>query len=345
MKKRLTLLAQAVPFAVLAAGADAVPEWLRLVPSGEFRAVDGRGPWRVTDAQAVLTASAALLPLPLDENHSTDHALRNGGSAPARGWITELSARADGIWGRVEWTPSGRALMADHSYRGLSPVLEHTPEGAVLRIMRAALTNAGAVPELTILTTQENTVDLTALRSALGLAADADETAILTAAQAGRAAQTAQQATLTRIATVVGLGADAGADAIVTTLTARAAAGDPAALVTQVQTLETRLATLTQAQNRAAAEALVDGAIRDGKPITALRDIYIARGTTDLEAVRVELTKLPSVNGGGIVRPPTTEGGGNGLDADEARIVAMLGVDPEAFKKARAKAGVQQGVI
>ncbi len=66
-------------------------------------------------------------------------------------WIGELQARPDGIWGRVEWTESGAALMGDKAYRGISPVFTHSKDGAVTRILRAALTNTPNLSQLATL--------------------------------------------------------------------------------------------------------------------------------------------------------------------------------------------------
>jgi phage I-like protein len=332
-----------MPLALLAAAALAldgstVPDWIRFVPAGDFRAVDGRGPWRIADPAAVIAASLAALPLPLDENHATDHAQKNGGAAPARGWIAALEARDDGLWGRVEWTDTGRALLAERAYRAVSPVIEHTKDGRVLRLVRAALTNTPAVPGLSLLTEEDPTVDLSQLRAALGLPETADEAAILTGARAASEAQRAQTALLTRIAGAAGLGADATPDAIVTTLTARAAAGDPAALAQRVVTLETQLTTLTRQTARTQAETLVDDAIRAGKPIRALRDHYVDRATGDHAAVATELAALVSVNAGGVVSPPPTDGAAQ-VVGEEARIVALLGVDPAKYAEQRKTLG------
>jgi len=100
------------------------PEWVHLLPAGAVETVDRRGPYRVTDGEKLIAASFAQSPrLPIDENHATDLAAPKGQPAPARGWITALEARADGIWGKVEWTEAGRQLVEDRAYRGLSPVI------------------------------------------------------------------------------------------------------------------------------------------------------------------------------------------------------------------------------
>ncbi len=65
----------AVGAAILPAGET--PEWIELIPAGEFAGRDGRGPYRLTDAAAVIEASQALrmdAGLPIDYDHATDFA-------------------------------------------------------------------------------------------------------------------------------------------------------------------------------------------------------------------------------------------------------------------------------
>ena len=125
------------------------PDWVQLLPSGEVLASprDARLPWLVRDAEAIVAASRAIgMDLPIDYEHQTDLSARNGQPAPAAGWIKRLSARADGIFGRVVWTARARAMIEAKEYRFLSPVFDFdrgTRE--VQRIRRAALTNAPAV--------------------------------------------------------------------------------------------------------------------------------------------------------------------------------------------------------
>ena len=143
-----------LPGVALHATAEAAPpEWIQLLPPGTFSGTDGRGPYHVADADDLIRVSMAAGKLPIDENHSTDLAAPRGGESPARAWIVDLANRGDdpragGIWGRVEWTQSGTALMADKSYRGISPVFTHARGGRVTRILRAALTNTPNLTQL-----------------------------------------------------------------------------------------------------------------------------------------------------------------------------------------------------
>lgn len=164
----------------------AVPDWLHVLPLGTFSGIDGRGPYVVKDADALVSLfQSEGKKLAVDENHSTDLAAKKGFSAPARGWIVELQKRSDGIWGRVEWTPEGKALMEGKSYGYLSPVFGHAvkPPYVVNRLMRVALTNDPNLT-LTALHAQKGSVVdmeelLATLRSELELGSDADGAAIL----------------------------------------------------------------------------------------------------------------------------------------------------------------------
>lgn len=134
------------------------PEWVHLLPAGEVRTNDGRGPYRTGDLAALAAHSmkSAGGKLVLDENHSTDLAAPHGRSAPARAWIVELQQRGDGVWGRVRWTPSGRQLVEAGEYRGISPVIAHRKDGTVTAILRASLTNT---PNLSGLTSLHSAID------------------------------------------------------------------------------------------------------------------------------------------------------------------------------------------
>ena len=134
--------------------AAAVPEWVHLLPRGTFRDSQGAGPYTLASPAAVITASMVGGKLPIDENGATDGAGRLGFPCPAMGWIVELRPGPDGIWGRVRWTPSGRKLLAEGAYCGIRPFFTHAKDGAIIRILRAALTNAPLLPQLTSLNSQ-----------------------------------------------------------------------------------------------------------------------------------------------------------------------------------------------
>lgn len=348
-----------------------VPEWVHLTPVGTFSGVDGRGPFRLEDAAAVIADSMKAGKLPIDENHATDTAAPEGRPSPARGWIVAMEARADGIWGKVEWTNSGRELLADKAYRGISPVLLSTKaEGRVLKLLRAALTNDPNL-NLTTLHSRSEPMDFLAkLRKALGLTDDAAEDAVLTTVTSHAAIAAAQgKPAEARIAEAAGLKATATVDEVVTHLQAKMPAvakvdaikaglkaagldvdaatpeqitahfkasgtGD-AELRQTVISLQSQLTTLQADTAKEKAIAFVDAAITAGKPIKPLRDHYIARHQKDAAGVETEINALVSIHGGSVKAPKSGEAGA--LDADENAIVSLMGLDPKKFAETKAE--------
>lgn len=323
-----------------------VPEWVHLLPAGTFSGTDGRGPFHLRDADGVIRASMdGDAKLPVDINHSIDLATPRGDPSPAQGWIAKLEKRADGIWGQVEWTPDGTELMAQKKYRALSPVFQRTQDGTVVKLLRAALTNAPNLTGLTTLHTQEANMDLKALRTALGLPETADEAAIIAAITANATAVTRHTAQVSAIAAAAGLATNLAPEAIATELqTRQAAAGEAGRLGAQVQTLSTELATLRATGAKDKAIAFVDAAIKAGKPIVPLRDRYIemhAANAADTEAL---INALPSINGGGVVLNATNLAGGDGgaePTATEKMVAEKMGLDPKKVAAERKKREAQ----
>ena len=320
-----------------------VPEWLHLVPAGTVRGVDGRGPYTLANAAAVIAASMASGKIAIDENHAIDVTRTTGGACPARGWIDRMEDRPDGIWGHVEWTPPGRQLMEDRAYRGISPVMQHTAAGVISRVMRAGLSNAPNLTQLTTLHTQQDTsMDIATLRTALGLPETADETAILDRVRENATTASAHSQAITAIAAAAGVTAT-DKDGLVTALqTQRAGSGD---LVGKITTLQTELGTLQGERAREKATAFVDGAIKAGKPIAPLRDHYITRHTQDAASVELEIGKLASINAGGITPAQqqsqhAAEGDGMAeLTGDDMTVAKKMDLDPKAMAKHKAKMG------
>lgn len=314
-----------------------VPEWVHLCPAGTFTGVDGRGPYTVPDPAALVRNSmAGGRKLPIDENHSTDLAGVVGGPAPARGWIVAMEARDDGIWGKVEWTPTGTTLMTERAYSGISPSWPRTPNGKVTQILRASLTNA---PNLTLntLNHQETRMDLVQLRAALGLSDTADEAAIMAAINAGRQAVVTHAAQIAALATAAGLDAALPVDRLVVELQSqRGDASRIGQMAATIVELQTQVATMRTDGARTAATAFIDAAIKAGKPIVALRDHYIDQHTRDAARVETEINAMMSINGGAVVLNASNPGG-NGLTPTDRTVAALMGVDPVKLAEFKAK--------
>ena len=374
--------------------AGGAPEWVQLIPAGEFKGIDGRGPYHVANAQAVIASSMARAQgkLPVDENHGTQRAAKLGLGAPARGWIVEMATREDGIWGRVEWTEAGRALVGDGAYRGISPVFEHTASGGVVRILSAALTNDPnlsqlatlhdnlsaeergklepgdfAVPEKRELPIKDadhvklawDMVDRT-----MGLSAEeragarrrilarAKELGIDTSGWQKPAAHTHTHAgnedemDLSELRRA--LGADAATDdagvitAAVRAVTERAEHARQTEtrvgeLTTQVAALTTQIAEMGAAGKKTRAEAFIDQAIRDGKPILAVRDALIAQHMADPAGTETLVSGIPSLHTGGVVGNIQVMDAedGDALTEQEMSVAKAFGLDPKEAARAK----------
>lgn len=178
------------------------PLWVELIPAGTFHGRDGRGPYALENPAAVIAATCALrmeAGIPIDYDHATDFAAPDGRPAPAAGWIRELQERGGALWGRVEWTARAARAIAAHEYRYISPVFQHEPDGTVLRLLRAGLTNNPNL-YLTAISAagdEDGKMDefLKQLRVTLGLAPDASSDEVSSASGWLRPATPAPQGT------------------------------------------------------------------------------------------------------------------------------------------------------
>lgn len=299
---------------------DGVPDWVHILPAGTFTGHDGRGPFKVTDAAALAKVSIARMGMfgVIDENHSTDLAAIEGRPAPARGFITGLEARADGVWARVDWNADGLRLIARKAYRGISPVIEHLKDGTVTAILRASLVNTPNFRALTALHQEETNMDfMSKLRAALGLPADASEEAILAklgasseeaTAREALAASTALAAALAPVAAALSLNAGsdatavlAGVEALKTQKALNAAEPVITALQAELKTTGDQLTALQASIAHDKAETFVGQAIRDGRAgVKPMRDRYVAMHAASAEgAKQVEelIGAMPKLNG------------------------------------------------
>ncbi|WP_323034534.1 phage protease [Pararhodobacter sp.] len=321
--------------------AGEAPEWVHFIPAGTFRGQDGRGPYTLRDPQAVIATSLqrANGRLPLDVNHAIDLAGKQGGESPARGWIVGLEARADGVWGKVEWTQTGRQMVAAREYRGISPAILRKPDGEVVALLRASLTNDPNLTQLATLHNRSTDMELIAqLRTALGLGADAPEADVVAAVTANHAAVETHAASLKAIATAAGLDAATPADALVTELQSRHAAGQQGdtQLRQTVVDLQNQLTTLQNITARKEAERVIDEGIKAGKvALVQLRTHYIDRHMADPVAVEKEIASMMGIIGGRTIVPTPVPPGEVSLHADERAVCEMMGIDPKAFAESR----------
>ncbi|MCM0018512.1 MAG: phage protease [Tagaea sp.] len=341
-------------------GGTAAPEMVHLMPFGDWKGVDGRGPYhndRANAAQVVAAMKAFKRPLPIDYDHALH---RPSGSADLRaaGWIDAGSAelRDDGIWAKVEWTDKGGAAVAAREYRFISPWFLHDKTGRVVGIRGAGLTNIPNFEQLTALASQtengEDTMDKLAetLAALLGLAAGATADDVIAAVKAllDKGAATASQ--LATAAASLGLPKDTTLEALATAIAAKsekAEEGDlrtvVASLNKTVAALNTEIATIKSAGQATAAQTAVEAAMKVGKiaPVAKAWALDFASSDPARFAEYVKVTPA-------LIDPSTgaptlaAAGGEGGLSATELAVASQLGVSAEDFKKSKEALAKQQ---
>ena len=329
-----------------------VPEWVHLVPRGQFGARDGRGPWKYGNAQDLITASfAARKRIHIDLNHSTETAAKQGLEAPAVGYVTEMEERTDGIWGRVDWTRRGKELLADRAYWGISPVIQFDKTtGDVHAVARAALTNDPALTELTPLSTEETQeMFLQKLAKMLGLGEDASEEDVTAALQKALDAKKdgdegEGNAALATLATA--LGAEEGADVAALTTLAKTLTAGKTETAEALTALQAEVKELRDGGKTSAAEAFVDQAIRDRRVgVKSAREEYVALHVENPERCEKMIAGLPKLDATNTtIEPPKTEGT-TALSAQETDVAAMLGIDPEKMAATKAAEEKRKGAL
>lgn len=346
-----------------------VPETVLLLPGGAFYGRDGRGPWLVKDATAVIAATdsqAAGTDLVIDYDHQSDLAAvaGTGGRAPAAGWITALTPAENGaIRAQVEWTQEARRAIAAREYRYLSPVFAHDNTGRVIRLLRAGLTNtpnlalpalntemtamdtlgiaqpsaAGSPTETTAAEPKTNAASLSdRLATLLGLSIPAPDEAIV--AQVRQLMSRPQPLPVVRAA--LGLPDMATTDEIVTALKAQAntAAGADSvgqaetALAAQVTTLQSQL----HAVLRDRAEADVEAMVRQGRVLPSERETLVTLAMCQPDHFQAIARARPVLlePGALLTGSPPRRGADASLSRDEQAVCRQLGLESGAFRQA-----------
>ena len=130
----------------------------RLIPSGLFRAIDGRPGecegWlldRIAAQNIVRQSNARSTDRVIDYEHQTIASAKNGMAAPAAGWFKRMEWReGDGLYViDARWTARATAMIKAQEYRFISPVFTYDKTGKVVDVLHAALTNNPALDGLT----------------------------------------------------------------------------------------------------------------------------------------------------------------------------------------------------
>lgn len=363
MKLRYLISAHAMELSAPAAG-QGLPEWVHLLPMGTFEGRDGRGPFTIRDAAHAAQVIAATkkhlggADLPGDYDHQILYSAQNGKPAPASGWIKELEARDDGIWGRVEWTAHAAKAIAGREYRYLSPVFGHTADGAVMRLRAFGLTNVPNL-ELTAIASQslsETDEDpmklsaaLTTLIAALGLPDTTTEEQLSAHCQKLDTDLKAAKASTATIAKALGQVETATGEVIVAAaqdLTKKAAGTadpDPAKFVpiAMFNELNTRVAAMSQSLVTDKATKAIDDAKAAGKLAPAQMEWAKSYAAKDLDGFITWCSNAPVIvapSGGGADRPALPAAtNANGLTEEEVAVCKQMGFTEAAFLETKKK--------
>lgn len=312
----------------IAAGATRI----QLLPMGRHFGRDGRGPYILKDkahAERVIAATKARLgscDFMIDYDHQVVADPSAGAQAKAAGWARQdsLVAEDDGIWAEVQWTPAAQAAIGDREYRYISPCFQHSKAGEITLILNAALVNIPNL-ELAAVAAQQfgDEKPMKTIATALGLAEDATEEAILAAINSMKTSATA-------VAKALGLAETATGDEVATAAAAAIAGGDPDPAkfvpIGELTALRSRLDAI-EAKD---AEATVDAAIAAGKLTPANRDWGLKAFRADPDAFATAMGNQPPV------LKPGGEGGGDGDGADnltdeEVALCSSMGWDRATY--------------
>ena len=287
------------------------PEWVQLTPRGAVTARDGRS-FNFDPEQLVAAHSAGGIQLPLDFEHETEFTMMLG-SRPARGWISALEARPEGLFGKVEWLPDAIAALAAKAYRYISPTFWRGEDGVSARLMKgAALVTSPALgmPAVASANPHGEKSMLKDLQALLGLAetaSAADAIAAIAALKAGDPTKFVPKAQYEQTATAL------------SALQAEVDSGKKAAQAVRCSTL-------------------VEDAVKAGKIAPAAKDQYLALAAADYDLTKAAIDAMPVLlKAGEETRNADLTVGAEGklTDAEKA-MCATLGVTEVAYLAARA---------
>lgn len=328
---------------------DAAPEWIHLLPAGVINTGDKRGPYKAMNAEQIIHDSFLTdTKLPVDINHSIHLRAPRGEDAPAVGWIVAMQARADGLWGKVEWTEEGAKLVKSRAYKGVSPVIRHTADKTILSIECVSLVNRPNLRGLTALHQQQDipTMDWTKyLADMLGLLEGATDEDVKTALKAKMKGsdETALQSQLSDIGVALGLGADsAAADILVAAQGISSDGGDDdtiVALQAELRDVTTALNEVRDDRAQDTATAFVNSAISAGRVgVKPMKDRYIAMHMKDAAGTEELINAMPVLGRSGTsILPPAPKDGEVSLNAEQSSVAKMLGLDPKAYAETLAE--------
>lgn len=325
-----------------------VPDRIHLLPFGRHVGRDGRGPYVLRDmahAKQVIAATVAHqrgADLPIDYEHQSQLAPPSVSARPAAGWIkaNNLEVGPNGIWGKVEWTATASQHIDRREYRYISPVFRYATNGAVARIVGAALTNFPNL-ELTALASQGATMDtLTSAKALLGLNGADDATFLRTCDDLVK---------LTKAIVVqFGLAADTSPAELLDALMQRANAAtatasqapDLSASIAAIQAVANQAETYRQQISQVQVETAVATAMATGKISPAMREWATALASQNPDSFQAFMATIPPIFAHLVKSPfegkaaiPTGGNHASGLSDHQIAICRQMNVSPDAYAK------------
>lgn len=311
------------------AGGDGAPLWVPVLPAGPvLTGVDGRG-WKMSNPAAlVATLNAVTLDRPIDINHSTELLGPKGEESPAVGWLkagTFRIAENGQIEAQVEWTPRGKAIIEGREYRYVSPAIAYSrTDGEVMGLFSLGLVPRPNFTELPALNSETEPASLmtkeqlTALCAALGLAADAAPDTIIASATKLKADH-----------------ATALNAAVTPDISKFVPKADYDVALNRATTAEQKLADQNKTALNAAATALIDGAVKDGKIAPASKEFYLGLCASQegLDKVKTHLASAPKIITDGETATAKPADQGTALNAAALEVAAAFGNSADDLKK------------
>ncbi|MFH2124934.1 MAG: phage protease [Pseudomonadota bacterium] len=352
-----------------------VPEWVLLLRAGTSSTIDGVV-YQVDDVamnSMIREFQANQLDVVIDYEHQS----LKGDKAPAAGWIKDLEARQDGLWARVEWTPTAHEHIANREYRYMSPVFwKETKSDRPVILANAALTNNPRIRDYPPIANNSGGIAMNLLQKLIGLfglASTAGDEEVVAQVNGMVSANTAMSKALSGLAKLVGLDDKAGPEKVAEQVTqevnkAKAAGGDKVLIPNSVLSIldlpvtagenevtgaiqglkagSGQHADLLQEINalkdrdaERTAQDLVDGGMKVGKLIPNQRDWALEYAKKDPKGFEAYLNKAPKVVPvSGLPGGPASQGAA-AADAVQREVNSKLGLSEDDFKKYGQPAG------
>lgn len=292
---------------VVMLAADAADGWRKITPRG--RITTRNGPSYEFDPEALAARfDADNVKLAIDFDHGIARLASQGHTVNAIGWVEEMQARPDGLYGRVDWLDAGKAALAARSHRYFSPTFHHDDAGKATWLHSVSLVTSPALSNMPALADAggnppEHSMTKT-IAAALGLQAEASEAACLSA--------------------IAGLKEGVVSKAV-----------HDQTLVT-LDAARQELDAIKAAGRKAQVDALIDGGLKTKKIVPAQKDHFVSLCATDdgLAQVTALLAATPAGLGDSGLDERRPDPGG-----DEAIDPVALAAEARQLVTAAAAAG------